>query len=116
VLTPDLWAPSWSYPTAYFFGAHGGLVMILLYLTWAGVARPRRGAWLRALAWANGYAALIGAFNALFKTNYMYLCRKPAGASLLDWLGPWPVYLLAGEALAAALFFLLSLPFRNRIN
>jgi uncharacterized membrane protein YwaF len=43
----------------------------------------------------------------------MYLCRKPKSASLLDSLGPWPVYVAAGAALAAMLFWLLSLPLRK---
>ena len=67
----------------------------------------------RAHGQADGYAAAVGIFNAIFKTNYMSLCRKPASATLLDWLGPWPVYILAGEMVALALFFLLWLPFRR---
>ena len=42
----------------------------------------------------------------------MYLCGKPKGASLLDSLGPWPNYLLAGGVVALALFWLLWLPVR----
>jgi hypothetical integral membrane protein (TIGR02206 family) len=112
-LTPDLWAPSWSYPTAYFFLAHGGVIVAVLWLTWSGLLRPRPGSVWRALAVVNGFALLVASFNAAFHTNYMYLCRKPAGASALDHLGPWPVYLLAGETLAVALFTLLWLPFRG---
>jgi hypothetical integral membrane protein (TIGR02206 family) len=113
VLTPELWAPFCSYPTAYFFLAHGGLVVALLMLVWGKQVAPRRGCLWRVMAILNGYAALIGIFNAIFKTNYMYLCRKPTSASLLDYLGPWPVYVLAGEALACAVFYLLWLPFRR---
>lgn len=114
ILTPDLWAPCWSYPTFYFFLAHALIVTTLIYLVAAGVTRPARGAPWRALLWVNVYALIVGGFNAIFRTNYMYLCRKPEGASVLDWMGPWPWYLLGGEVAALALFWLLALPFRTR--
>jgi hypothetical integral membrane protein (TIGR02206 family) len=112
ILTPDLWAPPLSYPTIYFFLAHGGIVVIVLYLVWAKLARPRPGSIRRVMIGANMYAVLVGAFNAIFKTNYMYLCQKPESASLLDYLGPWPWYILTGQLLAVLLFSLLWLPFR----
>jgi uncharacterized membrane protein YwaF len=37
--------------------------------------------------------------------------QKPATPSLLDMLGPWPWYLLAGELIAVLLVLLLYLPF-----
>jgi hypothetical integral membrane protein (TIGR02206 family) len=114
VLTPDLWAPPLSYPSIYFFLAHGGVITTLLFLVWSKLSRPRPGCVWRTLALINVYMALVGTFDAVFHTNYMYLCRKPLSASLLDLFGPWPYYIAAGELAALAIFWLLWLPFSDR--
>lgn len=112
VLTPELWAPFWTYPTMYFFTAHGGIITAMLFLVWSGQARPGpRGIW-RGLLVLNVWGAFVAAFNAWFGTNYMYLCHKPSTPSLLDYMGPWPWYVAAGEAVAVAVFALLAWPFR----
>jgi hypothetical integral membrane protein (TIGR02206 family) len=109
VLTPDLLFAWPSYPAVYFFLAHGGVIVAAAVLVFGGIAPPRPGAVWRAFGMLLAYAAAIGVFNAAAGTNYMYLCRKPANASLLDALGPWPLYLFTGAAVALALFWLLSL-------
>ncbi len=112
ILTPDVGAPFPSLPAVSFFLAHGGVVAAILFLVLSGALRPRPGSWWRALAWVNAYAAAVFAFDLAFGTNYMYLREKPASPSLLDWLGPWPWYILGAEVVAVVLLTLLYLPFR----
>jgi uncharacterized membrane protein YwaF len=44
----------------------------------------------------------------------MYLLRKPAVATPLDWMGPWPFYIGVAAAVALVLFHVLDLPFRQQ--
>jgi hypothetical integral membrane protein (TIGR02206 family) len=113
LLTPDLWSPWPTYPAIYFFVAHAGIVIICAVLVFGGIAPLRKGAPWRAFGLLLIYAFLVGMFNKIYGSNYMYLCRKPRNASLLDALGPWPWYLVAAAATALLLFWLLWLPARS---
>jgi len=113
LFTPNLWEPFPSFGTVQFFVAHGLIVTGALYLAWSGLARPRSGSVGRAMVAVNIYAAFVGTFDFIFKTNYMYLRAKPQNASLLDFLGPWPWYLVGAEGVAFVVFLLLYLPFRR---
>lgn len=112
VLTPDLWEPFPSFSTIQFFIAHGLVLVAVLYLVWSGEARPRPGSIWRAMLGLNVFAAIAGAFDFVFRTNYMYLRAKPENRSLLDYFGPWPWYLVISEFFAFGLFTLLCVLFR----
>jgi hypothetical integral membrane protein (TIGR02206 family) len=112
MVTPDLWYgfPDWRF--LGFFGLHGAVVVSALVLVFGYRQQPRPGAPWRAFLLTNLYAAVVGAVNLAFGTNFLFLREKPQAPTLLDWFGPWPAYLLACEALALCLFLLLDLPFR----
>jgi hypothetical integral membrane protein (TIGR02206 family) len=109
-LTPDLSRgfPSWDY--VLFFWSHGVTLISIVFLITAREFRPRKGSVLRMMILLNCYALVVGAIDAVFGWNYGYLCRKPWGASLLDYLGPWPWYLLSLELVSFLIFLLLYLP------
>jgi len=114
MVTPDVTRgfPSWQFIS--FFAFHGAVVVAALFLTLGLKMRPRAGSPWRVFVWTNLYAAIAAAVNFAFERNFLYLREKPDGPSVLDWLGPWPWYLVGAEVLALALFLLLDLPFRAK--
>ncbi|MBB6671433.1 YwaF family protein [Cohnella nanjingensis] len=107
LLTPDLNVGFPDFLYFHFFFGHLVIVAANVYMTAAEGYRPTRGSIWR--AWIGLHALAIPAAIAdrLWGTNFMFLARKPPGASLLDLLGPWPWYLLQLEVVAVALMLLL---------
>ena len=114
LLTPNLNEPFPSFGTVEFFVTHGLTVAAVLYLVWSHQARPRTWSVLRAMIGINIVALIDGPFDYFFGTDYFFLRAKPANPSLLDYLGPWPLYILTTEGVALILFLLLYLPVRRR--
>ncbi|MDH3725539.1 MAG: YwaF family protein, partial [Thermoleophilia bacterium] len=48
--------------------------------------------------------------------NYMFLREPPARGSLLDFMGPWPWYLVTATAMAVVVFIALEAPFRRSVR
>lgn len=97
-----------------FFAIHMGLVTAAVFLAFGLRMTPRRGAVLRMMLWTNAFAAVAGIVDWITGANYMFLRHPPPTGSLLDYLGAWPWYLLAGELVALVVFFVLDLPFAAR--
>jgi hypothetical integral membrane protein (TIGR02206 family) len=113
VLTPDLWAQPLSYEIVHFFLAHGVSIVTVLAMLWMRAASITRRSMWRAYALLNGLALVVGIFDPIFGANYMFLRAKPEAVSLLDWFGPWPIYIVVADLFALGLFYVLSLPFRR---
>jgi hypothetical integral membrane protein (TIGR02206 family) len=118
VLTPGLDAdegfPSFFY--WHYFFTHSGVVVAALLLAFGLRLTARPGAVRRMFLATAAWAAVAAAGNALTGGNYMFLRERPETASLLDYMGPWPWYMLGAALLALALFALLDLPFRRRCS
>lgn len=111
-ITPDVDAGFPDFRCLSFFGLHGGVAISALVLTLGFGMRPRPRANVRAFLLTNAYAGIAALVNAAWDRNYLYLCAKPSQPSILDWMGPWPWYILAADVLAFVLFTLLMLPYR----
>lgn len=118
MITPDLpkdVITNWpSYPGIRYFMEHACILIAVGVLVFGGIAPIRPGAVWRTNAQVAVYAALLGVFNWWNGTNYMFLCAKPKNPSLLDYMGPWPYYLLSSELLCLFLFWILWLPIRPK--
>ncbi len=111
LLTPDLAFDFPDFRFITFFTAHGTIVIGVLFLTFTTGLRPRgRDLWM-AFGALNLYAACAALVNVLTGANFGYLRAKPAHGSLMDYLGPWPVYIVALEMLALLMFALCYAPF-----
>lgn len=116
LLTPDIGTPQEGAPDfphhlfLTFFILHVLGVWSAIYLTWGRRRRPGWRDYRFAIVVTLAWMAFTFTFNAITGTNYGYLNRKPPTASVLDLLGPWPVYLLAEIAIVAAVWALMTWP------
>jgi hypothetical integral membrane protein (TIGR02206 family) len=118
LITPDVGAPDFpSHGFLTFFALHLLVVWAAIYLTWGRRMRPRWRSYRFAIIATLAWAAFTFTFNAIVGTNYGYLNRKPPTASLLDVLGPWPVYLVTEIAIVLVVWALMTWPWeRTRRN
>lgn len=114
MLTPvlDMDFPHFRY--FHFFYTHAGIILTALYFTWVKGYRPTFKGVLTTLLALNILLPFIFWINYLFEGNYMFLQRKPSGGSLLDFLGPYPWYILSLEIVAFLIFIFLWFLFKKK--
>jgi hypothetical integral membrane protein (TIGR02206 family) len=111
LLTPDI-ARGFPDPQfLFFFLGHGGIIAALLYLTLGAHMRPSLASLPRVVAATLAYAGVAGAADAMLGTNYGFLRAKPANASLMDFLSPWPWYIPELVAIGLLSMFVYYFPF-----
>ena len=116
LITPDVGTPEEGAPDfphhlfITFFTLHVLVVWAGIYLTWGRRNRPTWHSYRFTIIVTLVWAAFTFVFNVITGTNYGYLNRKPPTASILDVLGPWPVYLLIEIAIVLLVWALMTWP------
>jgi hypothetical integral membrane protein (TIGR02206 family) len=119
LLTPDIGTPQEGAPDfpshlfLTFFTLHVLVVWAAIYLTWGRGRRPRWRDYRFAVVVTLGWVAFTLMFNTIAGTNYGYLNGKPPTASVLDVLGPWPMYLLVEIAVVIGVWALMTWPWER---
>ncbi len=115
LITPDI--GPFGFPhfvPLQFFISHGVIWAAIVYMLVAEHMRPRWSSFWRAVAATLLLLALAGFANRATGGNYMYVAAKPPFPTLIDYLGPWPWYILRLVGVGIAFFGLAYLPFAIR--
>lgn len=115
IITPDLnyfELPAMEFTQYWFF--HIAVFVVPIVFVWGLGYQPTwRGfgvAYTGAVIWA--WVAFTA--NSITGANYAYLSRGPEGASILDLLGPWPIYIVWEAVIIAVVWALMTLPFETQ--
>jgi hypothetical integral membrane protein (TIGR02206 family) len=114
MLTPDL-ASDFPEPRFLMFWAmHLLIVWASFFLVLGLRILPTWHTYRQTIAITLAWAVSAYVFNVIAGTNYGYLNRLPKSSSLLDYLGPWPLFVVLEIAIVAVVWALLTLPWVRR--
>ena len=116
LLTPVLFYGAPHFRFFQFFIAHIVIILAVLYMAWVEGCRPTLKSVALTMGFLNVLLVIVLPINWLTGGNYMFLSKKPETGSLLDYLGPYPWYLLSMEIFALFFFLLLYLPFSKGLR
>ncbi len=114
IITPDLAADFPDPIFLLFWAMHVLVVWAAVYLVWGLGLAPTWRTYKVAVVLTVVWAVSVFTFNVVADTNYGFLNAKPAAASVLDLLGPWPWYVAAEIAIVATFWALITWPWVAR--
>ncbi len=111
VITPDIALGFPSFDYFRYWIVHLGLLIIIFYATFVFNMRPKFKSVFKSFLALQVYVVLMVIINKLLDANYFYLNEKPESASILDYFGEWPWYIIMVQIIIIPLFLLIYLPF-----
>ena len=114
LISPVLKSPDFpNYEFLGFWAIHLLVVWAAIYLTWGRKMRPSWRSYRFVVVVTLVWAVATFTFNSIAGTDYGFLNGKPSTASLLDVLGPWPVYVLTAALLILIVWALMTWPWER---
>ena len=116
-ITPDISAGFPHFHYFRFWVGHNGIILALIYAVVVFRMRPTIHSLWKSFVALNIFLILAVIANLILDANYFWICGKPTTPtgehvpSILDFMGPWPWYILSAEFVAILHFFLAYSPF-----
>lgn len=111
IATPDIMVGFPSFEFFRYWIVHLGLVVVILYATLVLNYKPTLKSVLKSILALQVYLLFMVIVNYVLDANYFYLNSKPESASILDYLGEWPLYIIVAQLILVPYFLLIYLPF-----
>ncbi len=111
IFTPELF---YNFPHCrflHFFINHILIIWVCLFYVWIKKYTISFISIFKSFVFLHMAALIAFVANIITGGNYMFLSRKPATSSALDYFGDYPWYILSLEGIALVLFTILYLPF-----
>ena len=111
MITPDIIEDFPHFHYFRYFAGHHLLVVAMIYAVVVYRMKPTIKSVKKAFIGLNIFLVIAFISNIIIGSNYFWIMGKPPAGSLLDYMGPWPWYILTGEFVALAHFMLAYLLF-----
>lgn len=111
IITPDIATGFPTFDYLRYWTVHLGLFIIIIYATYIFQMRPNFKSVFKSFFALQVYVLAMVAINFMLNANYFYLNQKPKSASLLDYFGEWPLYIIVVQLIVIPYFLIIYLPF-----
>ena len=111
ILTPDLNFSAPHYEYYCYWLLHVVLFYLPIYCIVVYKIDIQWKHFFQAIIVSNVFLVVTGIINLILGSNYFYTSHKPPSPTLLDILGPWPLYIFVVEFMGILLFFIALIPF-----
>lgn len=111
IFTPELFYNFPHFRFLHFFINHILIIWVCLFYVWIKKYTISFISIFKSFVFLHMAALIAFVANIITGGNYMFLSRKPATNSALDYFGDYPWYILSLEGIALVLFTILYLPF-----